>query len=180
MRAAAVLSLLAMMAPLAPAQDSQGPRVYKVELTIHDGTDSAARTGRRYSLLMEATGKGSFKIGNRVPVATGSFSPGVGGVGVNPLVNTQFTFVDVGVNIDCLLQNGSGDKMTLQTDLDLSTIIPPDKTTAAAVANNPTISQLKIHNVSTISLGKPTTVVTVDDPVTMRKFDVEATITRVN
>jgi len=40
------------------------------------------------------------KIGDRVPVATGSFQPGIGGVGINPLVNTQFQYLDVGVNID--------------------------------------------------------------------------------
>jgi general secretion pathway protein D len=51
--------------------------------------------------------KASLKIGNRVPVATGSFQAGVGaGLGtagssvVSPLVNTQFQYQDVGVNID--------------------------------------------------------------------------------
>src|SRR5213076_3535405 len=41
--------------------------------------------------------KASLKIGDRVPVATGSFQPGIGGVGINPLVNTQFQYLDVGV-----------------------------------------------------------------------------------
>ena len=46
------------------------------------------------------------RIGDRVPVATGSFQAGVGvgstaGTGfVNPLVNTQFQYIDVGVNVD--------------------------------------------------------------------------------
>jgi general secretion pathway protein D len=44
--------------------------------------------------------KSSMKIGEKIPTATGSFQPGVGGVGVNPLVNTQFTYLDVGVNVD--------------------------------------------------------------------------------
>lgn len=39
------------------------------------------------------------RIGDRIPIATGSFQPGVGGVGINPLVNTQFTYTDVGVNV---------------------------------------------------------------------------------
>src|SRR5579864_4906720 len=43
--------------------------------------------------------KATLKIGDRVPVATGSFQPGIGGVGINPLVNTQFQYLDVGVNI---------------------------------------------------------------------------------
>ena len=42
----------------------------------------------------------SLRIGDRIPVATGSFQPGVGGVGINPLVNTQFQYQDVGVNVD--------------------------------------------------------------------------------
>src|SRR5579864_8591104 len=37
--------------------------------------------------------KASLKIGDRVPVATGSFQPGIGGVGINPLVNTQFQYL---------------------------------------------------------------------------------------
>src|SRR5580658_8186849 len=41
--------------------------------------------------------KATLKIGERVPVATGSFQPGIGGVGINPLVNTQFQYLDVGV-----------------------------------------------------------------------------------
>src|SRR5271170_2352838 len=44
--------------------------------------------------------KATLKIGERVPVATGSFQPGIGGVGINPLVITQFQYLDVGVNID--------------------------------------------------------------------------------
>ena len=46
--------------------------------------------------------KASLKIGERQPTATGSFQPGIGGVGINPLVNTQFTYIDVGVNVDLL------------------------------------------------------------------------------
>ena len=44
--------------------------------------------------------KATLKIGDRQPTATGSFQPGIGGVGINPLVNTQFTYIDVGVNVE--------------------------------------------------------------------------------
>ena len=45
------------------------------------------------------------RIGDRIPIATGSFSSGIGVTGgttggISPLVNTQFTYLDVGVNID--------------------------------------------------------------------------------
>jgi general secretion pathway protein D len=56
--------------------------------------------------------KSSLKIGEKIPTATGSFQPGVGGVGVNPLVNTQFTYLDVGVNVDMLPRVNSATEMT--------------------------------------------------------------------
>src|SRR5262249_3190830 len=34
----------------------------------------------------------------RIPQVTGTFQPGVGGQGTNPLLNTQFTYIDVGLN----------------------------------------------------------------------------------
>lgn len=40
------------------------------------------------------------RIGERIPIATGSFQPGIGGVGINPLVNTQFQYTDVGVILE--------------------------------------------------------------------------------
>src|SRR6185437_10271373 len=46
--------------------------------------------------------KATLKIGSKVPIATGSFSPGAGiaAAGISPLVSTQFSYIDVGVQID--------------------------------------------------------------------------------
>jgi general secretion pathway protein D len=66
--------------------------------------------------------KTSMKIGERVPTASGSFQPGIGGVGINPLVNTQFQFLDVGVNVEItpnILGNG---EVAMHIDMDVSTI----------------------------------------------------------
>ena len=66
--------------------------------------------------------KASLKIGDRVPVATGSFQPGIGGVGINPLVNTQFQYLDVGVNIDITPRVHAGREVTLKVSLDISSV----------------------------------------------------------
>src|SRR6202011_5329082 len=58
--------------------------------------------------------KASLKIGDKVPVATGSFQPGIGGVGINPLVNTQFQYLDVGVNIDITPHVHAGREVSLK------------------------------------------------------------------
>lgn len=44
--------------------------------------------------------KATLKIGEKIPTAQGSFQPGIGGVGINPLVNTQFQYLDVGVTVE--------------------------------------------------------------------------------
>jgi general secretion pathway protein D len=66
--------------------------------------------------------KASLKIGDRVPVATGSFQPGIGGVGINPLVNTQFQYLDVGVNIDVTPHVHSNGEITLKITMDVSAV----------------------------------------------------------
>jgi general secretion pathway protein D len=66
--------------------------------------------------------KASLKIGDRVPVATGSFQPGIGGVGINPLVNTQFQYLDVGVNIDVTPHVHSNGEVTLKISMDVSAV----------------------------------------------------------
>ena len=44
--------------------------------------------------------KADFKVGERIPVATGSFSTGASTAIVSSLVNTQFTYLDVGVEVE--------------------------------------------------------------------------------
>src|SRR6266581_748917 len=66
--------------------------------------------------------KASLKIGDKVPVATGSFQPGIGGVGINPLVNTQFQYLDVGVNVDITPHVHSNGEVTLKITMDVSAV----------------------------------------------------------
>jgi general secretion pathway protein D len=66
--------------------------------------------------------KATLKIGDRVPVATGSFQPGIGGVGINPLVNTQFQYIDVGVNIDITPRIHNDGEVTLKLTLEISSV----------------------------------------------------------
>ena len=67
--------------------------------------------------------KASLKIGERLPVATGSFQPGIGGVGINPLVNTQFQYIDVGVNIDVTPHIHVDRDVTMKISMEISSEI---------------------------------------------------------
>jgi general secretion pathway protein D len=62
------------------------------------------------------------KIGDRQPTATGSFQPGIGGVGINPLVNTQFTYIDVGVNVKMQTRVHDNGEVSIHIELDISSV----------------------------------------------------------
>jgi general secretion pathway protein D len=67
--------------------------------------------------------KATLKIGDRVPIATGSFQPGISGAGsVSPLVSTQFQYLDVGVNIDITPHIHSDTEVTLKMSLEISSV----------------------------------------------------------
>jgi general secretion pathway protein D len=66
--------------------------------------------------------KVTLKIGEKYPYATGSFQPGVGTVGVSPLVSTQFQFVDIGVNVELTPHVHGPDEVTLHVSVDISNI----------------------------------------------------------
>jgi general secretion pathway protein D len=87
--------------------------------------------------------KASLKIGQRVPVATGSFQPGIGGVGINPLVNTQFNYIDVGVNIDVTPHVHGTDQVTLKLTMDISAV---DSYQNIGGIQQPVIGQRKIEH----------------------------------
>ena len=63
----------------------------------------------------------TLKIGDRVPVATGSFAPGTAG-GISPLVSTQFQYLDVGVNVDITPHIHSNHEVTLKMSLEVSSV----------------------------------------------------------
>ncbi|MGZ4787268.1 MAG: type II and III secretion system protein, partial [Terriglobales bacterium] len=85
-------------------------------------TDSNTKIIQKPQIRALDNQKATLKIGDRIPVATGSFQPGIGGVGINPLVNTQFQYIDVGVNIDITPRIHANHDVTLKMTLEISNV----------------------------------------------------------
>jgi general secretion pathway protein D len=89
------------------------------------------------------------KIGDRIPIATGSFQAGVGvgAVGtaglVNPLVNTQFQYQDVGVNIDITPRVHPDHEISLKTKIEVSSVTG---TSTIGGISQPIISQRVVEH----------------------------------
>src|ERR1700693_4774125 len=89
-------------------------------------------------------------IGDRVPVATGSFQAGVGvgssaGGFVNPLVNTQFQYIDVGTNVEITPHVHPNHEVSLKVSVEVSSVTNQQN---IGGIQQPIISQRKvIHDI---------------------------------
>ncbi|MGB9434765.1 MAG: hypothetical protein WBQ89_21140, partial [Candidatus Acidiferrum sp.] len=87
-------------------------------------TDSSTKIIQNPEIRALDGQQAKLNIGQRVPVATGSFQAGVG-VGttaVNPLVNTQFQYIDVGVNIDVTPHIHPNREVSMKLQVEVSSV----------------------------------------------------------
>ena len=96
--------------------------------------------------------KATLRIGDRVPIATGSFQPGIAGAGaVSPLIGTQFTYLDVGVNIDITPHVHSDSEVTLKMSLEISSVTGSE--TIGGITQ-PIIGQRRIEHETRLADGE--------------------------
>jgi general secretion pathway protein D len=114
-------------------------------------TDSQTRIIDDPQIRMVDGQDAKLRIGDRVPVATGSFQAGVGvgatGAGgsiVNPLVNTQFQYLDVGVIVDVTPRiHPENREVSLKLSVEVSSVTG---TQSIGGINQPVISTRKIEH----------------------------------
>ncbi len=89
--------------------------------------------------------KASLKIGDRIPIATGSFGSGfgAGGLGASGLVNTQFQYIDVGVNVDITPRVFMNREVGLKMVLEISSVTG---STNIGGITQPIISQRRVEH----------------------------------
>ena len=156
---------------------AQGPKassVYKVEFNLREG-NRTAETGRHYTILVDANGRGSFHFGDRIPYAAGIIATAQkASTGSAPPAATQIHYADTGVNIDCRVVEMNG-RAELHAEIEIS-----HAGGNAGAPLEPVIESGRVLVNATLDLGKPSIIASVDDPATHRKFDAEVTITKVS
>jgi len=101
-------------------------------------SDDGTKVIQRPEIRAMDSEKASLKIGDRIPIATGSFQSGI-----TTGVNTQFTYIDVGVNIDITPYVHSANDVTLKMSLEVSSVT--GEQTIDGVTE-PTIGQRRIEH----------------------------------
>ncbi len=120
-------------------------------------TDSTTKIIQNPELRSVDNVKATLRIGTRVPIATGSFQAGLGagtvGTGslVSPLVNTQFQYQDVGVNVDATPRILANRDVALILHVEVSSVTG---TVSIGGINQPEISQRVIDQTVRLKDGE--------------------------
>jgi general secretion pathway protein D len=121
-------------------------------LTLPGATLNALLTDSTTKIIQDPTVRivdgatAKLDIGDKVPVATGSFQAGVGvtgTTGVSPLVNTQFTYMNVGVDLEVTPRIHPDGSVSLKMTVDVSSITGEDN---IGGIEEPVIGQRKVEN----------------------------------
>ncbi len=154
-------------APEAPKQE------YLIKFLAKEVENGRVINTREYMLHTRAGANASdsaqIKTGSRVPIATGSF----GGNTSTSLVNTQFTYVDVGINLQCYRIQLFGDRVSMAVKAEISSYDQSVSTT------QPVIRQNQWEGSVTMPIGKTETIFSSDDVVSKRTLQVDLQVTAV-
>jgi general secretion pathway protein D len=109
-------------------------------------TDANTKVIQRPQMRVVDDQKASLKIGDRIPIATGSFQSGL-----TQGVNTQFQYIDVGVNVDITPHVHGNNEVTLKLSLEISSVT--GEQTISGVTE-PTIGQRRIEHETRLADGE--------------------------
>ncbi len=137
---------------------------YRLTYTVTE-MDGTQRIGtQHFSMILASGQQTSIKQGSKVPVATGSYS---GGASAN--VQTQFTYLDIGMNFDATLVT-LGDGVTLKSKVEQSSVA---EQSSIAGVQEPVIRQTSLAGSSVLTPGKPLMLGSVDITGSTRRLDIE-------
>jgi general secretion pathway protein D len=109
-------------------------------------SDSSTKVIQRPNMRVMDSEKASMKIGDRIPIATGSFQSGL-----TQGVNTQFQYIDVGVTIDVTPYVHQGNDVTLKMTLEVSSVTGEQSIDGVT---EPTIGQRHIEHEARLADGE--------------------------
>jgi hypothetical protein len=160
------LAALALLAGACFAQDATPTRFYKLEFVVKEVEGTRVLNSRAYSVTA-STDKGlercQIRTGSKVPLpATG---PGVG--------SGQFTYIDVGVSLDCSFLKETQVGISLQVSADISSL--PQE--SSVPVSGQVIRQNRWTSHVVVQPKKPTVIFSSDDLTTKHQMQLELTAT---
>jgi type II secretory pathway component GspD/PulD (secretin) len=143
-------------------------KTYRLTFTLTDSDGGKRLSSQHYTLNAVAGQDTYLKQGTKIPVITGNFSAADSKTGAG--VQTQVTYLDVGMNIDVTASPGAHGAV-LKTKVEQSSVDP-----ATAANQDPIIRQSVISGVSAATFDKPLQLGAFDIPNSTHKLDIEVLV----
>jgi type II secretory pathway component GspD/PulD (secretin) len=142
-------------------------KAYRLAFTFTE-VDGGKKVGEMHSAIDVVSGmRTTLKNGTKVPVATGSYSS-TGAVGTQ----TQFTYLDVGLNIDVTLDEDAGGAR-LKSKVEQSSI---GESHEIAGVLEPVVRQTVMEGTSLLTMGKPVSLGSLDITGSTRHLEIEVVL----
>lgn len=149
-----------------PPKPERSTSVYKLDYVFYEVQDGKRSNVRNYSTLVGMNDRGSIRLGDRVPV----------GVGGSKDAN-QVQYMDVGVNIDCRIEQELEAGVGLYTNVEISSLAPQQP--GENPTGLPTVRQMKFQLEQIVPVGKQTLIGSADEVDGTRKIQIEVIAAKV-
>ncbi len=144
-----------------PRKDPESVIVYRFEFVVRELEDGKRIDSRSYMVSGRSGETAQIRVGTRVPVSTGG---------------ANFTYENVGINIDCRPQEIES-SVLLGTHFEASSVIAASE--AGMPPEHPVFRHVTASFASIVQPGKPTVIGMLDDVTTKRRYEIEVTATKV-
>jgi hypothetical protein len=142
-------------------KQAEPPKAYQLDFVLKELEEGKVVNSRNYSMMVTlVAGAGSIRSGDKVPVVTKSGA------------QSEYTYLDVGVNIDCAAVLETQGKLTLSVKADISSAQPE--------STRPLVRNTRWSSNVIVSLRKATVLFTADDTSSKRRMQLELTAAPVN
>jgi hypothetical protein len=146
------------------AKPQPSTSTYKLDYIFSENQDGKRVNARSYTTLVRVRDRGSIRLGSRIPVALGASKEGV---------TSQFQYMDIGVNIDCRIEEELDSGIDLFTNAEISSLTDNSR------VGNPIVRQSKIQVQNIVPLGKQILLTSADEVDGTRRLQLEVTATKV-
>lgn len=139
---------------------------YRVTFTLAE-SDAGKRIGvQHYTVVAVAGQRSTTKQGSKIPVATGSYKEAGGGM------QQQFTYLDIGMNIDLTL-TPSSTGLQMKAKVEQSSV---SEESVIAGVHEPVVRQTVFEGYTSVTPGKPQAIGQLDLPGSTRHVDIDVLI----
>jgi hypothetical protein len=159
------LLALALLAVPGFSADAVPSKFYKLDFVVKEVEGSKVLNARSYSLTVsedKLNEHSMIRAGSKVPYSNADGS--------------QYSYLDLGVSIDCYHVTEMHDTMSLVIKADVSSIVQ-EPAPSSAVMRQPVVRQNQWQAGVVVPIKKPTVVFSSDDLTTKRQMQVELTAT---